>query len=178
MGELHFVCTREEAKEIIEKVGRFWVEDCDCRLKKGECERSRLDLCLLFTDNITVSGVGLKEITEMDVEDIFREAEEKNLVTRPFHMSPDVNKISGICFCCDDCCEFFLREDIECDKGKFIENTDMDVCNHCGLCVNVCYFGAREMGGDELKIDRDLCYGCGLCLDVCPERCIEMICRD
>lgn len=85
----------------------------------------------------------------------------------------------GICFCCDDCCEYFTNPgEIKCDKGKFIEQTDREKCNDCGICVTVCYFGTRKMDDGELMIDRDHCYGCGLCLEVCPEDCLEMVPRE
>jgi len=51
----------------------------------------------------------------------------------------------------------------------------MESCIHCGECIEVCYFRARDMGdGEHILVDREKCYGCGLCVKVCPEGCIEM----
>jgi len=175
----HYVCTWEEARELAAGHDRFWVSHCGCREDRGGCGRSRVDLCLMFRDDIVGSGgSGKKEISKAELEDIFRETEEKRLVTRPFRNDEDRTKTDGICFCCDDCCAYFLDPTEKCDKGKSIEKTDREICNDCGECVEVCYFRAREMEDEQLKVDRDECYGCGLCVDVCPEDCVEMVNRE
>jgi len=179
---LHYVCTREEAWEIVKTHNRFWVSNCGCREGRGGCARSRMDVCLFFAQDWGYgtggTGSNFKEVPKSHVEEIFREAEGKHLVTRPFRNPPDMIEVAGICFCCDDCCVHFVNpSENVCDKGKLIEKTDLDKCIGCGTCVDVCYFGARKLD-DKLIIDQDNCYGCGLCVDVCPEDCIEMIERD
>jgi NAD-dependent dihydropyrimidine dehydrogenase PreA subunit len=177
----HYVCTWEEARKLVSHHHRFWVENCGCREKhEGACARSRMDLCLMFRSDVEASsGSGKKEISRVEVDEIFRVAKEKRLVTRPFRNGNNMTETDGICFCCDDCCEYFTNPSgIKCDKGKLIERTDRDICNNCGVCVEVCYFGARKMDGEELILDRDNCYGCGLCMDVCPEDCMQMVPRD
>jgi Pyruvate/2-oxoacid:ferredoxin oxidoreductase delta subunit len=132
----------------------------------------------MFKSDITGSGgSGKKEISKAELEEIFQETEKKHLVTRPYRNDKDRTKTEGICFCCDDCCEYFLDPKEKCDKGKFIEKTDKDSCANCGTCVEVCYFKARKMQDEELNIDQEKCYGCGLCVDVCPEECVEMVSR-
>ena len=176
----HFVCTRDEAKEIVKRFDRYWVNNCGCREERGgNCARSRMDLCLVLREDIQGSGgSGRKEISRAELDKIFREAEEKHLVIRPFRNDKDRTKTEGICFCCDDCCWHFLNPDQhECDKGRFIEKTDYKSCTNCGECVEVCFFKAKKMEDEELKVNRDECYGCGLCVDVCPEGCIEMVPR-
>lgn len=175
----HYVCTRDEARKLIEQHKKFWVSNCGCREAKGKCERSRIDVCLYFWDDIKAYGTGFKEISQAKVKDIFKEVEEKYLVTRPFRNEKNMSEIGGICFCCDDCCEYFTKPGEKCDKGTFIEKTDLEKCNNCGVCVDVCYFKARKMEDDDtLLVNRDNCYGCGLCIDVCPEDCIEMVQRE
>lgn len=175
---LHYVCTREQAIEMVKSYYRFWVSNCGCRESRGRCTRSRMDLCLLFRDDIGTSGSGKKEISKSELDDIFKEAKEKHLVVRPFRNEQNMTETAGICFCCDDCCGYFLNPEERCDKGESIEKTDMDLCNNCGECEQVCYFKARKMDSDELFVDRSKCYGCGLCFDVCPLDCIEMVIRN
>ena len=174
----HYVCTRDQAKEIAGGFDRYWVMNCGCREERGsKCARSRMDLCLMFTEESGGSGgSGKKEISRAELDGIFKEAEEKHLVSRPFRNDKDRTKTEGICFCCDDCCWYFVKptENI-CDKGNLFENTTMDECTHCGECVEVCYFGVRKMEDGELTLNRDECYGCGLCIDVCPTECIKMV---
>jgi ferredoxin len=174
----HYVCTFDEAFDLIANHTRFWVSNCGCRERKGKCARSRHDLCLMFRDDIDASGSNKHEISPADVRAIMNEAQAKNLVTRPFRNARNSRVTDGICFCCDDCCEYFIKAGETCDKGALIEMTITDLCTQCGECIDVCYFKARSMADGELKVDRDSCYGCGLCAANCPEGCIEMIRRE
>jgi Pyruvate/2-oxoacid:ferredoxin oxidoreductase delta subunit len=135
-----------------------------------------MEVCLMFDPNDPGSGSGKKEVGLAGVMEILREAQIKHLVVRPFR-NQDRTETDGICFCCDDCCGYFLDPSEACDKGELVAATDWGVCSHCGACVDVCYFKARKMDGDELKVDEERCYGCGLCVDVCLENSIQMVRR-
>jgi ferredoxin len=174
---LHYVCTHEEAMKLIETHTEFWVSNCGCRESKSECRRSRMDLCLMFSGDQNSSGSNKHRISIEEVKSIMEEARTKKLVTRPFR-SEDRDKTDGICFCCDDCCGYFLNRDEDCDKGQYIELTDMYKCVHCGACVSVCYFQARRIEDGCLEINRSECYGCGLCLGECPAHAIKMVKRE
>jgi heterodisulfide reductase subunit A len=66
-------------------------------------------------------------------------------------------------------------------KGEFaieplIASVDEDLCVGCGLCVDVCPYGAprlvdREVGQKAEIIDV-LCRGCGTCVAACPHHAI------
>ena len=47
---------------------------------------------------------------------------------------------------------------------------DEKLCTRCGLCEEVCRFGAIK----DLKVDATACEGCGFCAQVCPENAITM----
>ena len=172
----HYVCTHERARELVESHDRFWVSNCGCREGKGNCARSRMDLCLIFAESFPGSGTGKRQVILTDVKEILREARDKHLVARPFR-DEKRSATDGICFCCDDCCGYFLDPTEKCDKGEMVESTDLMQCNNCGECVGVCYFKARRMAADHLAVDTSNCYGCGLCIEVCPEECIQLIDR-
>jgi ferredoxin len=172
----HYVCTLEEAASLINARQKFWVSNCGCREARGQCKRSRMDVCLMFSEAFQGTGSGRHEITKAEAGALLREAREKNLVARPFRNGARTDT-DGICFCCDDCCGYFLDTTEVCDRGKFVAETDMELCNNCGECVEVCYFEARTMKGEELASETDKCYGCGLCVSACPEDCIDMVQR-
>jgi heterodisulfide reductase subunit A len=46
------------------------------------------------------------------------------------------------------------------------------LCSFCGLCVEACPYGARQMNDDSRVADVDyvLCQGCGVCAMVCPNK--------
>ena len=174
----HYVATRGEAEALIDQFGRFWVSNCGCREEGRGCERSRTDVCLFFDPSMGGTGSDFRMVSREFVDGIVQEARDKRLVVRPFRYEEDKTRTQGICFCCDDCCAYFNREEShagDCDPGRYVERTDMEDCTHCAACEEVCYFGARKMAGDALQVDSGKCYGCALCLDVCPEDCIVMV---
>jgi len=130
----------------------------------------------MFNPEVPGSGSGMKQVSLAEVMGILQEAQAKFLVARPFRNQARTDT-DGICFCCDDCCGYFLDPSERCDKGELIAETDFDLCNHCGACVEVCYFKARKMMENELTAENERCYGCGLCVAVCTEDCIQMIDR-
>lgn len=173
---IHYVCTRDEAGELIASARDYWVCNCGCREERGTCSRSRHDVCLMFAD-AGASGTVKRRIDRKAADEILEEARSCGLVARPFR-NEFRTAVEGVCFCCDDCCGYFLNPTEECDKGKLIEQTERGACSDCGICVEVCHFGARRMADGSLDVLRDGCYGCGLCADVCPEDCVSMVARE
>jgi ferredoxin len=170
----HYVCTLDRARELVDSNSRFWVSNCGCREARKQCKRSRKDICLMFSETFPGSGSGKREITRAEAEAILAEAEKTGLVTRPWRDEARTGT-DGICFCCDDCCGYFLDPTEVCDKGNLLALTEMDACNNCGECVDSCYFKARRLDEKgQLQVDSDKCYGCGLCVRVCPEDCVTM----
>jgi Pyruvate/2-oxoacid:ferredoxin oxidoreductase delta subunit len=171
---MHYVCTHDQARRLIKAHEEFWVSNCGCRESKANCKRSRMDVCLIFDPADPGSGTGKHEITRAEADALVKEADDHYLVTRPWR-NADRTRTDGICFCCDDCCGYFSDPNERCDKGDLRQKTDMDECIQCGVCVDLCYFHARVMVDDELRVTEDNCYGCGLCVPVCPVQCIEMV---
>lgn len=172
---MHYVCTLAETKDLIKNQSEFWVANCGCREEKGGCQKSRMDLCLYFSKTSDPSGSHRKKISSTEVAAILQLAQEKHLVIRPFRDEKNHSEIEGICFCCDCCCSYFSSANERCDPGKYIEETDIDHCNHCGSCIEVCYFQARNLEDGQLTIQRENCYGCGLCIDICAVNCINLV---
>lgn len=175
---IHYVCTKQEARRLVDGHDRFWVSNCGCRERRGECKRSRMDVCLAFDPAFGGTGSDLHEIDRSAVEAIFREADFAILVTRPFRNPDNPERIDGICFCCDDCCSYFLDHTEICDRGALVEQTDKSRCTDCEVCADLCRFGARKMADKALVVISDHCYGCGICADICPQECIRMIPRE
>lgn len=173
---IHYVCTHEQAEALIRERSRFWLSNCGCREEKGTCSRSRIDVCLIFNYDDPGSGGDKKEITINDALEVLKEAREKFLVARPFR-NLSRTETDGICFCCDDCCGYFIDPSETCDKGDLIAETNMDTCMHCGACEEVCYFKARGMVNSALLVELDACCGCGLCVTVCPVDSIKVVKR-
>ncbi len=85
-----------------------------------------------------------------------------------------------VCFCCGCGCGFFRDEDgakvrDTCDGSPCTEKTDMELCNLCNDCVEVCAFGARSIQAGEMQVDPEKCLGCSACEFACPVSAIEMV---
>jgi MinD superfamily P-loop ATPase len=70
--------------------------------------------------------------------------------------------------------ELFLKPAIE---GREIANLlvpqiDLQRCDHCGACVDLCQFKAISLFGDIIMQTPELCHGCGGCLAICPQKAI------
>ena len=85
-----------------------------------------------------------KEALLVEALNLLDIARSSHLVARPYRNETRTDA-DGICFCCDDCCDYFLNPEEVCDKGDQIAVTDYTLCNGCGDCVEVCYFKARTM---------------------------------
>ena len=173
----HFVCTKEEAKKLVDKRSNFWVSNCECKLyNTNPNQLESMDVCLLFQDT-TDLGQDISKITKEEALELLDIAKKTHMIHKPFRNNDKKNTIGGICLCSHECFGYFKDKNATYDKGPSIEQTDFSRCSHCGVCVPSCDFNARKMENDRLKVDHDACHGCGLCADVCPMKCIKMVDR-
>ena len=57
-------------------------------------------------------------------------------------------------------------------------SVDEDLCEGCGLCIDLCPYGAPELvqsakGGTKAHVIEALCHGCGTCAASCPQKAIS-----
>ena len=53
-----------------------------------------------------------------------------------------------------------------------IPEIDLEKCNHCKKCAEICRFRAIAVLGDTVLTFPELCHSCGGCMAVCPEGAI------
>jgi len=62
-----------------------------------------------------------------------------------------------------------IKEENEFWSGQ-VAVIDEEKCTQCGLCQDVCRFGAIN----DFKVDPISCEGCGFCYHICPDEAITM----
>lgn len=53
-----------------------------------------------------------------------------------------------------------------------VPEVDMDLCNGCRKCLDICRFRAITVVGGKALTFPELCHGCGGCMEVCHEHAI------
>lgn len=51
---------------------------------------------------------------------------------------------------------------------------DPEKCTGCGICLEVCRFGAVRLAGGRAEVDAISCEGCAVCFHACPRNAISM----
>ena len=51
---------------------------------------------------------------------------------------------------------------------------DRDLCNGCGLCVEICPFNGVKLDEENIAVLLDACTECGACVDECPVEAISV----
>ena len=58
--------------------------------------------------------------------------------------------------------------------GGQIAIIDQELCEHCGICAELCRFDAIRVQDDVYIVDPSACEGCALCFHQCPAEAIHM----
>ncbi len=59
-----------------------------------------------------------------------------------------------------------------------VPEVDMEKCNLCGKCGDICQFKAIVVIGETVLPFHEMCHSCGGCMEVCPEKAITEIGRE
>lgn len=57
-------------------------------------------------------------------------------------------------------------------KGEKVLQINQDLCTGCGLCVDMCAFGALTLKDNKAVVDNSACSLCGACVNVCAQGAI------
>ncbi|MBN2329273.1 MAG: ATP-binding protein [Candidatus Omnitrophica bacterium] len=74
----------------------------------------------------------------------------------------------------------FLKPEIVSTRpvGIMVPSVDQDLCNHCGLCGQICEYSAIVCLGSETLVFPEMCHSCGGCWLVCPENAISQVMKE
>ncbi len=167
----------EEAIKLVSQVAIIYLRDCPCRAQMKICSKDKWEVCLLFEHAPEEECLEARPITTEEAIQVIKMTAERGDIHQLFYFQ-DGERPYELCNCCTCCC-YPLREEKE--KGNhyrdqlhssYIAMTDPDLCNVCGQCIASCFFEARQLEVEEVRLIEDLCFGCGRCVADCPEDAI------
>jgi Na+-translocating ferredoxin:NAD+ oxidoreductase subunit B len=175
------VMTYENAEQMVQHVRKSVVAPCICRRELGligkGCGKPE-EVCLLFdgaAEFYLKNGLG-REISQQDVLDILKLADEAGLVLQPSNSK----KIVNICCCCGDCCGVLRNikrypKPASLAATPFFAKVDIETCEGCGVCLDRCQMEAVQLMDEKASVDMDRCIGCGLCVSTCPTDAMTLV---
>ena len=156
----------------------MWLQDAAAELRRT------LDVCIVLNDTAerALSDEEFRKrnprkVAMVEALDALARSHEAGLV----HMAYDIgqDQANYICSCCSCCCgilsavlRFGLAPHLL--TSDTISVTDTSKCESCGVCVERCRFGAREIVDGSIAFKPELCFGCGLCVGSCPTDAIKL----
>lgn len=98
---------------------------------------------------------------------------------------PDTGHFMSLCYCCPCCCFLgtvkhatkSIRKIFTKMEGISVEVNE-EICAGCGLCTDVCIWGALEVIDKKAIIDQNECRGCGRCERKCPNKAMTITLDD
>ena len=179
----HIVLNLEKVKKILSEARLISLMDCGCRTIYGHCD-APLNVCLDMNE-VAESHIGIgwaREITLEEALEVLEMTHEAGLVHMAYGQGEffEPGVVNSVCSCCSCCCgvlsgimRFGLAPHLL--TARATVETDTSACTNCGICVDRCQFGAREMENSSLSFNRELCFGCGLCVSTCPTKAITLV---
>jgi len=189
----HRVFNYDTVKRYLINSDKIVLLDCECRTNRRNCD-APIRACIGLNDKAKrllngeddeegwPSKLNPTEITVDEALRVLEETHEAGLVHLAYTQKKDSELIDFdyVCSCCTCCCGILgavLRYGLAPHllKSDTVELTDPEKCTLCGVCVDRCQFGAREIVNDSMVVDSDLCLGCGLCVSTCPTNAITLV---
>jgi ferredoxin len=179
----NYVLSLDMVKKILTGAYKISVATCKCRERRKNCDspmETHINLNVAAERNIQ-NGIS-REIDLDEALEILEKTHQAGLVHMALGQGEfyEPGVINTICSCCSCCCgllsgiiRFGLAPHLLIAQAYSV--TDTSACIECGICVERCQFGAREMVNDSLAFNPDLCFGCGLCVSTCPTHAITLI---
>jgi Pyruvate/2-oxoacid:ferredoxin oxidoreductase delta subunit len=160
------------------------VADCYCRRTKrlvGEGCDHPLQTCLVFNkvaetliEHGTARRIDLEEALE-----IVRVAETQGLVHNVDNCEGEIGSVCNCCACCSILLTSWQRGATNADSpSRYRVALDVELCELCQACVEICPTGARAVQDGRMEIDDGRCLGCGLCVTACLQGANRMVPRE
>jgi ferredoxin len=192
VGEHMVACQVMTLGEMLEfldgmtEESRIAVGPCRCRLATHACDHP------LETDIVIMTGTQIwldlfpkdyRVISREEAKEKIKECYELKLVPmldRHMYYRGSTNYFV-ICNCCRCSCVpingyiYYKGTGFRFIPSVYRSTVDLDKCEGCGTCVEVCAFEERRLNGGHAQVLD--CQGCGQCVRVCPNQANRMVKR-
>ncbi|MGD9142460.1 MAG: 4Fe-4S binding protein [Dehalococcoidia bacterium] len=177
--EKYPIADYEDVRQLIRNAtGEIAVANCICRLTSGilesGCKKTDLlEACIMIGPDHArrhvEMGIG-RYISKEEAFSLLDKARQDGLVLQPENSQHP----EAICCCCGDCCVLLKSltrhpRPVELFATNFVAEFNAELCNGCGICVDKCQLGAREMVEGVAVHNLDRCIGCGACVVHCSQ---------
>lgn len=171
-------------KIILQEPEFIAVMDCPCRThRKNGCRPA--NVCIAVGKTTASFWIehcrkyNARKIDQAEAMQIVRDARDRGEITTAWFKVATGGRTGVICNCCNCCCGGLegMRIAQNLKYGKQLSNLipsgytvimDASKCKSCGICADVCFFGAIRMAQDGAVVyDEKACMGCGLCVEKC-----------
>jgi NAD-dependent dihydropyrimidine dehydrogenase PreA subunit len=175
----HRVLDMSAVEGMLRSAKLISLADCSCREKVKGCERP-LDVCLCIDSDAEelIEKKRAKKVTLPEALVALKRASEAGLV-HVSYLEIGKDRPQIFCSCCTCCCHsmaalvrFGYSDAVV--RSDRIALQDESLCDSCGICVERCQFGAREITDKTLAYDSSRCFGCGVCISSCPVDAITL----
>lgn len=177
----HRVLNLDKAKEYLNKAKEICLLDCGCRTAQHHCN-APLNVCMGWDSALRLMEQYKERNPRMITMDEAIQTLERTHEAGLVHMAYSLNddKVNSICSCCSCCCAVLSSTirfglSLHMLTSDTISDTESGKCDSCGICVDRCQFGAREIIDGSLRLDPGRCLGCGLCVTKCPTSAIRLV---
>ena len=183
LPDLERVVPYARARDIILKnPDHIAVIDCPCRVSRADpC--LPLDVCLVVGEPFVSLVVEYhprraRRITAEEAVEILRAEEERGHVHHAFFKDAMLDRFYAICNCCSCCCgamQAHQRGTPMLASSGYVSRVDPERCAGCGICADLCPFGAVQVRDGLAVVDVSACMGCGVCVSHCPNEALVLV---
>ncbi len=158
--------------------------ECACRHARpnGGCQPS--NVCMSFGTDLPDFLLdhhpnSARRITQQEALEILRAEHERGHLHSAWFKDVMRNRMFALCNCCKCCCggiEGMVKYGIgNMVSSGYVACVDKENCTGCGLCADMCPFGAIALDDHVAAADRSKCMGCGVCEGQCAFEAIALV---
>jgi ferredoxin len=156
--------------------------ECPCRAARPNPCRP-LDVCLIVGEPFASLVVEhhpqrSRWITSEEAASILQAEHERGHVHHAFFKDAMLGRFYAICNCCACCCGAMQawRNGIPMlASSGYVSRVDEGLCLGCGVCADICQFGALSLSDGLAVVDAARCMGCGVCISRCAQGALSLV---